>query len=78
MWWLSAVCLSQLSSVLVAKVQTEATMMLGTTKGEKEREEGKKESSVKSPGGQLLNQGQDIICNMPSGHKIWGRANFVQ
>lgn len=29
MWWLAAARLSQVSSVLVAEVQTEATLMLG-------------------------------------------------
>lgn len=46
-WWLTAACLSQISSVLVAKVQAEATLMLRAKSGEK--------GLSKSPGSQLLN-----------------------
>lgn len=31
----------------------------------------------KFPAGQLFNPGQDIICYMPSVHKIWGSVNTV-
>lgn len=71
MWWLAATRLSQVSSVLVAEVQTEATLMLGTTSGEK------KKALSKFPAGQLFNPGQDVICYMPSAHKIWGSVNTV-
>lgn len=33
MWWLAAAPLSQVSSALVAEVQTEATLMLGAKSG---------------------------------------------
>lgn len=52
MWWLAAARLSQVSSVLVAEVQTEATLMLGTTSGEK------KKPSVSSPLANYSTQGK--------------------
>lgn len=73
MWWLAAAPLSRVSSALVAEVQTEATLMLGA------RVEGggggKRKDLRKSPGSQLFNPGQDIICYMPSVHEIWGRIH---
>lgn len=37
MWCLAAACITQVSSVLVAEVQTEATLMLGTTQRERKK-----------------------------------------
>lgn len=70
MLWLAAACLRQVSSVLVAEVQAEVTLMLGAKSG------GKKGLS-KSPGGRLFTPEQDIICYKPSVREIWGRVNTV-
>lgn len=72
MWWLAAAPLSRVSSALVAEVQTEATLMLGARV---EGGEKKRKGLRKSPGSQLFNPGQDIICYMPSVHEIWGRIH---
>lgn len=67
MWWLAVGRLSDVSCALVAEVQTEPTLMLGATSAEK--------GHNKSPGSQLFNPEQDIICSVPSVHEIWGWVN---
>lgn len=68
MWRLAAARLARLSCALVAEVQAEATLMLGTRSRETF-------SLVDPPAGQLFNPQQEIICDMPSAPEIWGRAD---
>lgn len=69
MWWLAAIGLSQISIALMAEVQTMGSMILRAKNG--------KRGLCKSPGSQLFNPEQDIICFMPSVLGIWGTVDTV-
>lgn len=68
-WWLAAARLSQISGVLVAEVQAEATLMLGTA-SDKDR------ASVSSLLVNYSARGKKEFF-MPSVREIWGSINSV-